>query len=1421
MRGKHVLYTFDDQNKSNCLARLPNVLEVPVVSLDENTQVGVIELKTCIQTIVAASPELTAKLGHDYTVYAYDFSEYETPLVGQGMLSWILASASVTPNAPAEDSQTMVTGRVCKNILGLFSNGIKETLEVKLKLVPVPTSMQKEYVENMERYHSLSKIMPEGFDYTAWSDFLKENPTLGQLAQPTPFTPTQPPHRSSTGGYEPFHQMLTRHSPSQELVRNDSIYKQSNASFMSQPSRASSPARSVSSFRHIPYKPEPRPNSRASVRSDLSTHSQQCQPNPHYTIEFQEDGPPKKRARITQATRPRNTPLTARSDSLHKTAATASSAWLHRPIAVNAASNFANTEMQPRAPTPRPGDRAFGAQQPRRAPAPSTLRHGSMGAARPYVSPYDTGAFSDTAVDSGDDERDGSPDGTPRDIPSSPPIVGQPASPTPSSPTLPIFPQLTDSGFVSDVPLIREEDNFRVGSTLPDGSDLATSKITKDAAKDAVKDAAKDAAKDATRRRKQLARMEVTPYDKSHKPWQEVNPGPTERLPQTYVPPPRSFTRDPYKQVAQSVEIETSNQKPIVADASRANTPGLSRSQTLQEVPTAGAPKKARQPPVHSSPFPPPEQVQAAGKAGSPDSTFSQCSPESEAAVQVYSREVTPNAPAKRPQVAKSRGLPRSHTWSGTGEPMSDAHTPSESTANELEPPRSGSHAKRKKCIKEKLQSAIASGDMPDHCHNCGEIETPTWRKPYTRIEFGTPEGIVLSPTGVVAYEVIDTDADNGGEPMYRIYKNKITREEREANLYESLNLCNPCGLWLVKNGRSRPQMVWDKPLDTSKTVWRRRRLPSTRSKSQCQADDIASDAGVPHSDALDSDVKQGQDEPFDSQADKDMPPPSTRPRPSSPSGNDNVVGQDGVGASADAEAALERAIQSSPAGFRRSKDSSVDVDADLTPKPTRRLLFPSPRKNGEVKTLDFAKERSDKPAGRVVIFKGQVAPEKPRCERCRKLKKLCDRRRPCGRCVAQGLEFDECIPAQMRTTVSKPIPKQSAACPAPTPDTRAVPASPAPSIAQDTLSLPDEPLPTTAPAVAASPTSPDAASPTSPDDSPTSPDASQTNPDTSISATLEEGDIDKENCPPSSPGKEQDDLAYLFETPGLAKSTPKKSTPRKDDVFADLVTTPTPGSRRRLPLTPRRGADDADQATTPSRSIFTPRSMRLSAAAPETPFTRQLNAMLSDANNSSPSQVFDFSAFPVFDTPARASGAQFSDLFNDDYMSSDMPASSSPDRAGMLGLGFDLYEDPNTSSVGLWTDPAMFGSDAVMLDVDDGDKSSSDKTEGSGATTMLKMTVGGITLDFASMIEEVVGTNDENTVDEVDSPGTNDTKPCPGTIETEPCPGTSETHGTSETKPCPEPTKARSNTEVSERQTSPEAMSQGVAQTPESPETV
>lgn len=49
-----VLYTFDDDHKTNCLARWPQLLDIQTAQLDEKTQIGVIELKTCIQAIVSA-----------------------------------------------------------------------------------------------------------------------------------------------------------------------------------------------------------------------------------------------------------------------------------------------------------------------------------------------------------------------------------------------------------------------------------------------------------------------------------------------------------------------------------------------------------------------------------------------------------------------------------------------------------------------------------------------------------------------------------------------------------------------------------------------------------------------------------------------------------------------------------------------------------------------------------------------------------------------------------------------------------------------------------------------------------------------------------------------------------------------------------------------------------------------------------------------------------------------------------------------------------------------------------------------------------------------------------------------------------------------------------------------------------------------
>src|SRR6201999_3204984 len=126
---------------------------------------------------------------------------------GQGMLSWVLASASPTPVAPASQSKTMITGRVCKNILGLFSSGgIKETLEVKLKLVPVPTRSKSEFLQNMAIYRNPSVVMPDGFDNNAWNSFLQAIPNTGSFSSDVgQMGQGQTSARAGMGGVEQLH----------------------------------------------------------------------------------------------------------------------------------------------------------------------------------------------------------------------------------------------------------------------------------------------------------------------------------------------------------------------------------------------------------------------------------------------------------------------------------------------------------------------------------------------------------------------------------------------------------------------------------------------------------------------------------------------------------------------------------------------------------------------------------------------------------------------------------------------------------------------------------------------------------------------------------------------------------------------------------------------------------------------------------------------------------------------------------------------------------------------------------------------------------------------------------------------------------------------------------------------------------------
>lgn len=119
---------------------------------------------------------------------------------------------------------------------------------------------------------------------------------------------------------------------------------------------------------------------------------------------------------------------------------------------------------------------------------------------------------------------------------------------------------------------------------------------------------------------------------------------------------------------------------------------------------------------------------------------------------------------------------------------MSDAAGPLDGNPRQ---PRSGSGAKRKQNITNKLNEALSAGEMPTFCNNCGEIETPTWRKAYTRVEDGDPTDVKISTdgNGIVGVDILEPAEDSEGGPKYRIFKQILG--EKEAKMFTSLTLCN------------------------------------------------------------------------------------------------------------------------------------------------------------------------------------------------------------------------------------------------------------------------------------------------------------------------------------------------------------------------------------------------------------------------------------------------------------------------------------------------------------------------------------------------------------------------------------------------------------------------------------------------------
>ncbi|OCT45026.1 hypothetical protein CLCR_05390 [Cladophialophora carrionii] len=833
-----VLYTFDSEQKDNHLARWPQPLDVQTAFIDEVNQIGVVDLRTCLEAVTTASPELTTFTENDYTIYAYDYSEPDTPLVGQGMLSKTLNGQS--PSAEV-DGETMVTGRITKNVMGLFSKNAQETLEVKLRLTPVSTFSQA-------RYRSGSVCSQDGIR-PQWTNSASSQP-LQRSASPM-----------DTTGLETMQRVLSGES----------------AGIGSRPGTPTGSQTCNPAARGQ----QSRPGSRAGTRQPPRSRRDSFNSGYYSGDEVVDEGPARKRAKTTKVDWPSksNLNIERQPESLRVAASIASSVRLHRPIAVNPATGLqagAQGDEPVRPPTPVPATKTAKPRgRPRKHPLPSNLAQGHQirdSSPAPSLAPQSE--LLTVPIASPEDTRARSIESTPANLPSSPPVMPdfpQPALTSPALPPVHIGPD-HDSGFMSG----NLEDMFGEDQLLQ-FDDFILDKPEDQGGNDSGQE--------------QQSRHQDEQYPSV---FEDGNDAEESQVPKTLyntMPPPLPVASKP-----------------------------LTRAQSYTPAPAQRVSMSS--PRLAPAPIPRARQIQEEQRD--------------------QLRKIAPAPPMLNSDPAP-RTLQRAQTWAPDSDiPMSDAPTGEETKNKTASKKKVG-----KELTKARLENAIANGQMPPFCDNCGAIETPAWRRAFAKIFNSGWDDVETSLSyGECCFkEPIDHNED-GTVKTFRGFK--VEKRAGDGDDWVAITLCNPCGLWFHKQKCPRPATKWQKKDPNAKRK-RKRNPPKNPAKAngdphpktddQSPASDDSS-PGDSATEAPDAEENEAEAQPTASvNAEEGEPQLPPMPQPFRASSTD--LGPRGLPRTRHHTSGRE--VKSSPTRGHGSEDAPIEVD--LTPKPVRRQLFPSPDK--------------------------------------------------------------------------------------------------------------------------------------------------------------------------------------------------------------------------------------------------------------------------------------------------------------------------------------------------------------------------------------------------------------------------------------------------------------------------------------------
>ncbi|KAH6850836.1 hypothetical protein B0I37DRAFT_324241 [Chaetomium sp. MPI-CAGE-AT-0009] len=997
--GLKVHYSFDRDNQVHCLARWHQILQIQTMPLDEKTTIGVVDLRTCLQAVSQSSPEILDQQDNDFSVYAYDYSEPEVPLEGKGLLSLIMDSQR------GPQQQQSVTGRVTRNLLALLNGGSRDTLEVKLKFATVAKIAQRTDYPGMAAASGTRAASIPAETVSEWNSFIQSNTALGHAPNPSLSAVSSPALAPA---------QLSQHNPStdesrvmgsrgdghaQQLIRPATIppsnvlppvaipptsRPSSAAPIPPRPQGSADNAPSPAASQTVESAPKPRPSRPSRSRSKQPTGRPRGRPRkrPLETGNTSavedgtdgDDGPNKRRAKVTKTEYSPIAPFGVVPDSLRVAASTSGSLRTMRPVGAGAEAAATNhLHDVPRAPTPIPDGQMLHQQQRRRAlenqaRAQHMNQVDQAGSDRAMLQSGSQDARSPADSNAQSPDHGYLPEDSAGDLNSSPPVPRTTpyiqSSPPASSPVLPAMPMpLIDSGFMSggledlfdDDMLQRFGQGQMQDQMLPVPSPVASKPIPRK----------------NVRSQPQSQQQQQQQQQPSNFPFQEVNPGPPELLPTTSIFNPAGKAKALNRQTpaAQSAPKKSAN-RTFKRSHTAPNPAASEQDPAAQENPAHHANENSlSQDIVQHQPFPeqppfnagdsmqltgneaeirypgtfPPEPITAAAM---PMPIPERPEPQPSLAAPTQPRSRPPSRPPSRPASRDTPVADAQGSANATSQPAPEPFLALPRTAaseppcppSDPDPPRYSKNLVKKQSIKEKLESAILRGEQPPFCSNCGAIETPTWRKIWTQDRDGDPGFHEFSdkPGCVTMIEVLERDEDEK-PAKYKVVKKNLGPKDDKQEWVETL-LCNPCGIWLGKFKVHRPPDRWDKDAARLNQP-RRKREPKGNSRSKKSR--AKSDVQVnPTSEAYFTTDPIGP-------LDHDFFIDSYENEAQSRQHSVTIADEQHLNLQSSPR---QRFLGSTHSRGSGTADSPIAVEDELGS--TRRLLFPSPRRDGTPRVL-------------------------------------------------------------------------------------------------------------------------------------------------------------------------------------------------------------------------------------------------------------------------------------------------------------------------------------------------------------------------------------------------------------------------------------------------------------------------------------